>query len=385
MPAQVIFRMMVSIGFLALLAGCTGTDHDGAQIPPPYQDDFEKRKDADRLAFLTDCIRKRIDPAGSYYKRAQLYLEKGDFKAALSDATDAIEAKDNVGEYYLLRGIINRELNQLSDALLDAERAEALQQKSPKLYVLMADILQENKKYAESRRYINGILALAPHDASVYYVQGMLQAKTGDTTGGLASMEKAITLNPAYLRAYPKAAALYRQRGDFTNSSRILQNGLQHFPANKELILGMGKLYAEQALPDSALPFYERAVKLSEDDLELRAEMADLYVRARNYSSALTVYEAIQRRKPEYTAINYLIGFCQEKMWRLNTAKSYYEQELEINPGYVPARNGIWRISQLENERELNAGSTGESPEPAKTLDDTRLNISPIQPRKIQK
>lgn len=369
---------------LLLLSGCNSTGHDNAHIPPPYSADFESRKESDRLAFLTDCIRRRIDLSGSYYKRAKIYLEKDDFASALDDINHAIAAKDNVGEYYLLRGIVNRELNRLDDALLDAERAEALQQKSPRLYILMADILQENKKYGESARYINGVLALAPYDASVHYVQGMLQTKTGDTLQGLLSMEKALELNPEFFRAYPRASSIYTRRGDFYNAQRILTKGLQYFPSNTGLLVETGRLYSERSLPDSALIYYTKALQADKGNLDILVETAALYTRSRNYPAALRIYEDIQRQKPDYTAINYLIGFCQEKMWRFNTAKSYYEKELEITPGYVPARNGLWRISQQENERARSESDLNSGEEQTKTLDDSRLDVTPIAPRKIQ-
>ncbi len=369
---------------LQLLSGCSNTDHDNAHIPPPYTTDFENRKENDRLAFLTDCIRRKIDLSGSYYKRAKIYLEKGDFESALNDINHAITAKDNVGEYYLLRGIVNRELNRLGDALLDAERAEALQQKSPRLYILMADILQENKKYNESERYINGVLALAPYEASVYYVQGMLQTKTGDTLQGLSSMEKALELNPEFFRAYRHTSSIYSGRGDFGHAHRILGTGLRYFPSSTELLVEMGRLYNDRSIPDSALIYYTKALQIDKGNLEILAETAALYTKSRNYGAALRIYEDIQRQKPDYAAINYLIGFCQEKMWRFNTAKSYYEKELEITPGYVPARNGLWRISQAENERLKNENGLDGSEEPVRTLDDSRLNVTPIAPRKIQ-
>jgi tetratricopeptide (TPR) repeat protein len=369
---------------LSMASGCNPIVKDGTQIPPPYSDDFEMRKDNDRLEFLTDCIRRRIDLAGSYYKRAEIYLSQGAYESALSDIDHAISAKDNVGEYYLLRGIIHRELNRLEPALRDAERAEALQQKSPKLYILMADILQEDKKYKESAQYISGVLGLAPYDASVYYVQGMLQTKTGDTLQGLASIEKALDLNPAYFRAYPHAATLHLQRGDYQNAHRVLSEGLKHFPASIELLTGMGRMYSERSFADSALLYYVKAVQIDKNNLDLLAEMGAVYTKAKNYSSALKIYEDIQRKKPDYPSINFLIGFSQEKLWRWNLAKSYYEKELELTPGNVPARNGLWRISQLENERaRANSNPEGEN-EPPRTLDNSRINIVPIQPRSIQ-
>lgn len=382
MKARVLIGMLTFS--LTLLAGCNQVDHHGAQIPPPYNDDFEKRKDEDRLAFLTECIRRKIDPEGSYYKRAEIYLQKGDYDAALSDINQAISAKDNIGEYYLLRGIINRELNQLDLALQDAERAEALQQKSPRLYILMADILQENKKYNEAARYINGVLALAPFDASVYYVQGMLQTKTGDTLQGLASIEKAMALNPAYFRSYPRASSLYQHRGDYENAKRVVQNGLIHFPSNADLLVEMGRMYSDLSLADSALIYYARAIQIKKDDLNILEEMANVYTKARNYSAALEIYENIKEKKPDYPSINFLIGFSLEKLWRFNQAKSFYEKELELTPGYVPARNGLWRISQSESERNQAAFDDDGNNQPVKTLDDDRLDITPIQPRSIR-
>lgn len=378
----------VIIGWLLaglwLLNGCVGAGHESTQIPPPYTTELSQNREDAQLAFLTNCIRNRVDLANSYYQRARVYAGKNDFGAALSDINLAISAKDNVGEYYLLRGKIHRELNHLDAAMQDVERAEALQQNDPQLYVLMADILQERNKINEASRYLKAILTLAPYDASAHYVQGMLEFKTGDTLAGLASIEKALELNPRLFRGYRTVSQLYLSQNNFQKANGSLHKGLEFFPQHPELLLELARFYKSINQPDSSLVYYQQLRNKDRHNLDLAAETADACIRNRNYQEALHIYEEIQSHKPDYPLINYYIGFCHEKLWRWNTAKSYYAKELEQTPGSPEARSGIWRITQLENERLEASQSENGTKEPSKTLDDSRLNITPIQPRKIQ-
>ncbi|MFA7473690.1 MAG: hypothetical protein WCY86_12360, partial [Spirosomataceae bacterium] len=96
------------------------------------------------------------------------------------------------------------------------------------------------------------------------------------------------------------------------------------------------------------------------------------------------IYEEIETQNPNFPLINYYIGACQEKLWRWNTAKAYYVKELELSPGSPEARQGLWRISQLENERLETSENRDQNQDQLRTLDDSRIRISPILPRQIQ-
>lgn len=366
------------------LMGCVGAGNEKTAIPPPYTAEISQEREEAQLAFLSDCIRNRIDLANSYYHRARIYTQRYQFELALSDINHAISTKDNVGEYYLLRGKINRELNHLDAAMQDVERAEALQQNDPKLYVLMADILQEKNKINESSRYLNAILSLAPYDASAHYVKGMLQMKTGDTLAGLKSIEHALELNPRLFRGYSSAYQLYLSQNDPENALRILGKGLEYFPGNTEVIINLARFLKDHQRPDSSLIYYRELRLRDKENLELAADMADAYFKNRNYQEALQIYEEIETQNPNFPLINYYIGACQEKLWRWNTAKAYYVKELELSPGSPEARQGLWRISQLENERLETSENRDQNQDQLRTLDDSRIRISPILPRQIQ-
>src|SRR5690606_12526942 len=121
-----------------------------------------------------------------------------------------------------------------------------------------------------------------------------------------------------FFRAYQRAASLYLKRGDYENSARILRAGMRQFPASTDLLVTTGRLYSYQSKPDSALIYYKAAYGLEKSNPELLTEMAGVYIKARNYRAALALYENLQKTNPEYPAIHFLIGFCQENLWRYN-------------------------------------------------------------------
>ncbi len=67
----------------------------------PNSSKKEWQKDA--LDALTNLIKRKVDLDINYFKRAKLYFEHERYAVALSDIDAAIDIKDNVGEYYLLR------------------------------------------------------------------------------------------------------------------------------------------------------------------------------------------------------------------------------------------------------------------------------------------
>ncbi len=375
----------ISLAFVMTLSdGCQRSEREEARIPPHYSPELKKRHEADLIRYLTYCIGRRVDVAGSYYKRSRVYFDQGDPGKALEDIDQAIRYKDNVGDYYLQRGLVNRELNQLEEALRDAQRAEALQQKSPELYVLMADVLQEQKNYSEAENYIRSIQKMMPYDGTVYYVNAMLESKRGDTLAGIENLEKAIALNPKLLRAYKQAAVLYERQGAVEDADRVSDQALSFFPDNSDLLMDKALRYDRRLVLDSALIYYQKVAALLPDQLEAQIKIANVNIRLRNYNAALAQYEKIQQIDPDYPEIRSLIGFCHEKMWHFTTAKELYRKELELSPGSPQARSGLWRIMQQENQK-YEEEQQGEVEKVERTLDNSRLEIVPIQPRSLPK
>jgi tetratricopeptide (TPR) repeat protein len=365
---------------------CQSDARTTTRIPPVPSKALKSEWQSDALQALTNLIRRRVDLDDSYYKRARIYFDQEKYSLAEADINQAISIQENVGEYYLLRGKINRELNKLDLALQDAQRADGLQQDSPALYILLADILQQKKQFNEASRYLSTALQIAPYEGNAYYVKGMLQASMADTTGSITSLRHSLALNPRMLRPYKQLTVLYTRTGDIQNA--LLYNGLalKRYPDDPELHLERGDIYQRVAKYDSAILSYQKTIQLDPTLSEVHIQLADIYMKWKNYAAALKSYENLAKYRSNYPHINYLIGFCYEKIGNDEKANEYYSKELQLNPNDQLATNGLWRLqSQKVNQyiptEVITPNKIPRPIQPPRIFDTTRIKVNTIQPR----
>lgn len=367
---------------------CQSDARDSSRIPPALTAEIRTSWEKDALESLSNLIRRKIDLDVNYYKRAKIYFNNEQYELAIEDINNSIQLKDNISDYYLLRARINRELNKLDNALEDAQRAEGLQQDSPDLYILLADILQEKKQFQEARRYLNISMQMAPHEGYAYHVKGALQSNMADTLASIESYRKALELNPRMIRSYQQLGRIYTRMGDVSNALAVNNLALSRFPKNAELHLVRGDIYQRAYKQDSALISYQNALELDPSLLESHMKRGNIYLKWRSFYAALKSFESVLRYQTDYPEINYLIGFCLEKLGNKEKALEFYTLETQHDPNNQLAIAGVYRVqSQLQRAAQFNPNIYRTKPVPttpqtrAPMLDTSRVKVNTIQPR----
>ncbi|MCF0058590.1 tetratricopeptide repeat protein [Dyadobacter sp. CY356] len=365
----------------SILQSCQSDARNATRIPPTVKKAKKQWQD-DALLSLSDLISRNTDTDLNYFKRARIYFDREQYSLALADINEAINEKDNVGEYFLLRGKVNREIGEIDNALEDAERAEALQQSSPDLYILLADIFQVKNKFRDANKYLVQAMKMAPYDGSAYYVKGMLLARQGDSLASLANLNSAITMNPRLIRAYQQSTIIYRKLLNFDQALAFNNKAIKRFPNNAELYFERGEIYKSLSAIDTALVNYRKATIINPKYADAFFQIGALEVGQRGYYSALLAFQQLLNLRPNHPQINYLVGYCYERLRNDIKAKEYFTYETEKNPADQMAINGLWRIRQRENGRLFPEYYSGEDVnQDYKTLDSSRVKIDMIKPR----
>lgn len=370
---------------LLVIAGlnqsCQSDARTATRIPPVVKKSRAQWQN-DALLSLTELINRGIDSDINYFKRARIYFDREQYSEALDDINESIYEQDNVSDYFLLRGKINRELGKIDSALEDAQRAEALQQSSPELYVLLADILQAKNRFGEAAGYLNQALKMAPYDGSAYYVKGMLQARQGDSLASLSSFNYALNVNPRLLRAYEQSTMINLKLKNIDQALVVNQKAIARFPNEASLFFGRGEILLALSKPDTALINYQKAVSLSPDYDEALNRVAAVGIQSKEYGKAISALLPLIRKKPQSKELNNMLGFCYEKTGEFERAKEYYTTALTISPGDQDARYGMYRIRKIESEGYYPSYYPNENSNAGyKLLDTTRVKINVIQPR----
>ncbi len=394
MPLRSHYRFSVGLWLVLFSLGywsCQSDARNTTRIPPTPVSIIGDTWQEDALVALGDLIDRKIDLDNNLYKRARIYLKQEEFILAESDVNAAIDLKDNVGEYYLLRAKVRHELNKIDLALEDAQRAEVLQQDLPELYVLLADLNQEKKQYREAQNYLVTALNMAPYEGDAYFVKGMLQSKMSDSLTGLENLKYALTLNPRMLRAYRQISSVYTDLGNKGEALRYNGLAIDRFPKKAELQFERGDIYQRNNKLDSAVYAYNKAINIDSTLAQAHYRIGIIYVKWKVYTGALAAFEKALQFRPRYPQANYLAGYCLEKLGNDERAAEFYTAETALNPDDEVANSALARIQYRKQRQYDPAGIFASKKETVvprapvvvpRTLDSLRVKIKILQPRR---
>lgn len=177
--------------------------------------------------------------AGSYYKIANDYYEKGDYEKAIENYNMAILLNPLFSEAYFNRALSYYQLKNYDKSIADYTEAAELDPKNP--------IIFNNK-------------------GDAYY-------RKQDYTSAIKDYDKAIMLNPNYLKAYYNRALSYASLEDYEKAVEDFTKVVQLKPDFSEAYHLRGLAFEYAGDVDSAVSDYEKALELNPELAEAKSHL----------------------------------------------------------------------------------------------------------------
>jgi tetratricopeptide (TPR) repeat protein len=174
------------------------------------------------IASYTSAIRLAPKLAVLYLNRANAYLNKGDFNAAMADATKALELKvEKADDAYVIRGAARAGLGDYDAAIADCNRALQINPKHALAYNNRANDKIRKRDYSGALADCNKSIALDPNSALPYYNRGYVYFNSANPAGALADWKKAVRMQPSFgAELNPRIAQLEAQTKTTPKSGR---------------------------------------------------------------------------------------------------------------------------------------------------------------------
>ncbi len=162
------------------------------------------------LASYSSAIRLAPRSGLAYLNRANSYLYKGNFQAALADANKAMELTvPKMDDVYNVRGTAKAGRGDYSGAIADCNRALKINPKNALAYNNRANNKLRLRDYSGALADCNKSIALDANVALPFYNRGFARTNLGDQGGALADWQKAVALQPSFgTELNPKIAQL---------------------------------------------------------------------------------------------------------------------------------------------------------------------------------
>lgn len=177
--------------------------------------------------------------AGSYYKIANDYYEKGDYEKAIENYNMAILLNPLFSEAYFNRALSYYQLKNYDKSIADYTESAELDPKNP--------IIFNNK-------------------GDAYY-------RKQDYTSAIKDYDKAVMLNPNYLKAYYNRALSYASLEDYEKAVEDFTRVVQLKPDFAEAYHLRGLAYEYAGDVDSAVTDYEKALELNPELAEAKSHL----------------------------------------------------------------------------------------------------------------
>ncbi|MEN9871774.1 MAG: hypothetical protein RLZZ171_2766, partial [Cyanobacteriota bacterium] len=323
------------------------------------------------IAAYNQTIKIKPDYEAAYFNLGVLYDQKGELDAAIAAyeqvitiQPDLVRAYSNLGSTYarqqeyskaiatLRKGIaldptwvtLHNNLGQVywfnsqpELALTSFETAIILSPKMALAHQNLGRLWQQQGNYAEASRCFDHVLELEPKNVLAHSSYAEVQQKMGNLASTLKSWQKIIELEPDFVNAYCQGK-LTSSPEDLLEIAKLacarllqaLKSGQQEEAYHHlwRTYGYMGDVLFEFGGIKQAETYYQRALQLQPEDIELYLKLGNCLARQRRLNAAVTVYHQGLALQPNQPQICFQLGKVLEKTQQAEQAINYYERVL---------------------------------------------------------
>ncbi|NIR72534.1 tetratricopeptide repeat protein [candidate division KSB1 bacterium] len=141
--------------------------------------------------------------------------------------------------------------------------------------------------------------------------------------------------NRDYPNSYTYLARSYLQVGKIDSSQLTYKFGVDVYPTNRDLYLGLGQIFYIRQQPHRAISEYRKALALRGNALDVLKRLAELYLRTDQVTDALWAYEKIAALEPDNVEAREIVKVLRKRAIEVTLNLSALLKMLEIDPNNV--------------------------------------------------
>ena len=159
---------------------------------------------------------------------------------------------------------------------------------------------QRNKIWKNEYTLWDDCLKKSPNKARVNLERGISSLETGRYQQAVEDMNKAIRLNPYYVKSYYNRGLGYVRLGLYQQAINDFSEAIRLKPDYADAYNNRGNAYAELGQYPAAIENYSKTVRLMPDYYQVYVNRGNVYARINQYQRALEDYNKALDLKPDY-------------------------------------------------------------------------------------
>jgi tetratricopeptide (TPR) repeat protein len=244
-------------------------------------------------AAISECNKAvRMNPmfAVAYIDRGFVHIGKRDYDLAIRDFDKAIEIEPLHSEFYIDRGIVYSYKGDYDRAINDFDRAIRLSPKQGIGYYSRGLAYQGKGDFDRAICDFDKATALNPKEAMGYYSRGMAYQGKGDYDLAINDFSKAIALNPKETMGYYSRGMAYRSKGDFDRAISDFNKVIDLKPKEATGYYSRGMAYQGKGDFDAAIADFSKAINLCPKESKFYNSRGTAWQRKGDYRRAVADY-----------------------------------------------------------------------------------------------
>ncbi|MFC1742417.1 tetratricopeptide repeat protein [Candidatus Riflebacteria bacterium] len=311
-----------------------------------------------------------IEPmfANACQNLGRLYLEMGDSKKAIRflKRSRFLQIDNPMNHYllgvaYYLNGRINMALKEYENAL---EQSPSLL--NGQLYYNLGVCNQELGRYREALRYYKIVLEMDPFHKSTLSNQAICNHVIGNSDLAINILTDLLKKEPANLQHLLNMANIYLDLKAYKKAEIIYQFALsgQEDGSFREMdknsvFNSLGMLYSKTDRMSKAIETWKEVCKRDENNIQALNNLANAYLKERNFQEAIVCLKKLVKLKPENGGIWNALGYTLiDQKQELEYGKFCVDKAIALDPSnhaiYLDSLGWYYfRVGKLPEARKL--------------------------------
>jgi len=249
------------------------------------------------------------------------------FERALEIRGDYLQARLALAQLQVARGDYDAAFKS-AGMVLSADRNNF------KARLIQTASLMGQKKYAEAREQLDGLLKALPNSPDVHFQIGMVNLAENKFKDAEAAFRRTFELNPSNLRGLLGVAETFMAQNKPDAALDTLQAESSKQPARADLKIEMGNIAVRAGRFDQAIQIYQSALSSLNDrargDVYLR--IGETFRRKGDLANAITALKKARETMPDNIVALGSLALVLDAANRWSEARQVYDAALKLQP-----------------------------------------------------
>jgi len=294
------------------------------------------------LAAKPDDEAVRLDVARFYAERGSVADAERELRAGIARNGKSLRPRLALGALYLNSGRVDNAAVLLRECIAlekDPGAPEILQARN-----LLALAHLAKGELDPAVKNVDEAIKASKGNVEAHLIKGRIRLLQRDGAGAVAEFRTVVNERPQVVQGYLYLAEAHLLKKEPGLALETLQNALKIDSKSRDVRRTLARFYVTQNDPRQAEVWFRKILGENPGDVEIGAELGDLYASEKEYKKAEGAYADVKRRVPKHPLGYVKAGEYQISRGDWKRATAEFEQAVNVDPRNGPLLSALVRL-----------------------------------------